>query len=260
MVANAMIATAAEHFHDSVSLTVYHVASSYRNPTMYKQITEISIRYFKMRYAYSPKTSSTFVHNGYILELLSITFPSQFGDKYQHHNRKFKMAMRQVEIYEPYLLFKGIFEDRNLETLRIKNEAKEMNDLPRFSSKCIDWEDYFTNTHIPGLVTHYTTKNIKMTYINSMVDLKAFKTIWKIKCMMLVATLRRLYCRPNLHGSLKRHDNYEISILILLSVACSIPTPVSYGGFSWLGSAVNTEPAYRGGLVRWFIQERFNRS
>ncbi|CAN6871541.1 unnamed protein product [Brassica oleracea] len=69
MVANAMIATAAEHFHDSVSLTVYHVASSYRNPTMYKQITEISIRYFKMRYAYSPKTSSTFVHNGYVPSL-----------------------------------------------------------------------------------------------------------------------------------------------------------------------------------------------
>ncbi|KAG2274486.1 hypothetical protein Bca52824_057041 [Brassica carinata] len=179
MVANAMIATAAEHFHDSGSLTVYHVASSYRNPTMYKQITEISIRYFKKNPLLGrsgmpivPKppvllsTMAMFrLYMGLrfklplqILELLSITFPSQFGDKYQHHNRKFKMAMRQVEIYEPYILFKGIFEDRNLETLRIKNEAKEMNDLPRFSSKCIDWEDYFTNTHIPGLVTHVLNK------------------------------------------------------------------------------------------------------
>ena len=77
MVANAMIATAAEHFHDSGSLTVYHVASSYRNPTMYKQITENSIRYFKKNPLlgrsgmpiYSPKTSSTFVHNGYVPSL-----------------------------------------------------------------------------------------------------------------------------------------------------------------------------------------------
>lgn len=47
MVANAMIATSAEHFHDSGSHTVYHVASSYRNPITYKQINEIIIRYFK---------------------------------------------------------------------------------------------------------------------------------------------------------------------------------------------------------------------
>lgn len=47
MVANAMIATAAEHFHDSGSHTVYHVASSYRNPIIFKQIAELMIRYFK---------------------------------------------------------------------------------------------------------------------------------------------------------------------------------------------------------------------
>ncbi|WZZ31244.1 hypothetical protein YC2023_014645 [Brassica napus] len=50
------------------------------------------------------------------------------------------------------------FEDQNLETLRIKNEAKEMHDLSGFNLKCIDWEDYFMNTHIPGLVTHALNK------------------------------------------------------------------------------------------------------
>ncbi|CDY65772.1 BnaCnng48640D [Brassica napus] len=142
MVANAMIATAAEHFHDSVSMPIVP-----KPPVLLSTMAMFRL-YMGLRFKLPLQ----------ILELLSITFPSQFGDKYQHHNRKFKMAMRQVEIYEPYLLFKGIFEDRNLETLRIKNEAKEMNDLPRFSSKCIDWEDYFTNTHIPGLVTHVLNK------------------------------------------------------------------------------------------------------
>lgn len=179
MVANAMIATAAEHFNDSGSHTVYHVASSYRNPIMYKQITEVSIHYFKkspllgrdgMPIVPKPpvflSTMAMFrLYTGLrfrlplqILGLLSITLPSQFGDKYQCQNRKFKMAMRLVKLYEPYLVFKGIFDDRNLETLRIKNEAKETNDLPGFSPKCIDWEDYFINTHIPGLVTHVLNK------------------------------------------------------------------------------------------------------
>ncbi|KAL0735318.1 hypothetical protein Bca4012_011528 [Brassica carinata] len=179
MVANAMIATAAEHFHDSGSHTVYHVASSYRNPIIYKQIKEISIRYFKKspllgrsgmpivpkaplllstKAMFRLYTSLRFKLPLQVLGLLSITFPSQFGNNYQHHNREFKMAMRLVKLYKPYLLFKGVFDDRNLETLRIKNEAKEMNDLPAFSPKCIDWEDYFINTHIPGLATHVLNK------------------------------------------------------------------------------------------------------
>ncbi|KAF3504430.1 hypothetical protein F2Q69_00044320 [Brassica cretica] len=161
MVANAMIATAAEHFNDSGSHTVYHVASSYRNPIIYKQIANIMNRYFKKSPLLGrsgmpivPKdlvllsTMAMFrLYMGLrfklplqMLGLLSITFPSQFGDKYQHHNREFKMAMRLVKIYEPYLLFKGIFDDKNLETLRIKNEAKERNDIPGFSPKCVDWE------------------------------------------------------------------------------------------------------------------------
>ncbi|KAH0906932.1 hypothetical protein HID58_038759 [Brassica napus] len=179
MVANAMIATSAEHFHDSGSHTVYHVASSYRNPITYKQINEIIIRYFKKspllgrsgmpivpkalvllstKAMFRLYTSLRFKLPLQILGLLSITFPSQFGNTYQHHNRKFKMGMRLVELYEPYLLFKGIFDDRNLETLRIKNGAKETNGIPGFSSKYIDWEDYFINTHIPGLATHLLNK------------------------------------------------------------------------------------------------------
>ncbi|CAH8271865.1 unnamed protein product [Arabidopsis lyrata] len=68
------------------------------------------------------------------------------------------MAMRLVKLYKPYVLFKGIFDDKNLETLRIKNEAKEMEKLFGTNSKCIDWEDYFMNTHIPGLMTHVFKK------------------------------------------------------------------------------------------------------
>ncbi|XP_020878791.1 LOW QUALITY PROTEIN: putative fatty acyl-CoA reductase 7 [Arabidopsis lyrata subsp. lyrata] len=163
MVVNAMIATAAEHFHDSGSHTVYHVGSSNQNPVMYKQIYKIIIRYFMesplvigrngMLIVPNVTTISTmarfrvYTNLCYklpiqILGLLSIIFPSQ-RDQYALHNRKLKMAMRLVKLYKPYVLFKGIFDDKNLETLRIKNEAKEMEKLFGTNSKCIDWEDYF---------------------------------------------------------------------------------------------------------------------
>ncbi|XP_024012428.1 LOW QUALITY PROTEIN: putative fatty acyl-CoA reductase 7 [Eutrema salsugineum] len=174
IVANAMIATAAEHFRDSGSHTVYHVGSSYRNPIMYKQIYEIFTRYFKespllgrngvpivptvtvlsTMARFRLYMSLRFKSPLQLLRLLSIIFPSHFGDKYVHHNRKFKRAMKLVKLYEPYLFFKGIFDDRNLETLRFKNEAKETDKMFGYNPKCIDWEDYLMSTHIPGVIKH----------------------------------------------------------------------------------------------------------
>ncbi|KAL1221442.1 Fatty acyl-CoA reductase 1 [Cardamine amara subsp. amara] len=179
MVVNAMIATAAEHSGDFGSHTIYHVGSSYRNPVMYNQIYKTMIRYFvespllghngKPIIAPNVTTLSTMakfrVYTSLryklpiqILGLLCVICPSQFGDKYEHHNRIFKKAMRLVKLYKPYVLFKGIVDDRNLETLRIKNEAKEMNKLFGSNPKCIDWEDYLMNTHIHGLITHVLKK------------------------------------------------------------------------------------------------------
>lgn len=76
MVANAMIATAAEHFNDSGSHTVYHVASSYQNPIVYKQIYEVSVRYFMESPLLSrsgipivPKATVFFIHYSYVPSL-----------------------------------------------------------------------------------------------------------------------------------------------------------------------------------------------
>ncbi|CAA0404131.1 unnamed protein product [Arabidopsis thaliana] len=177
MVVNAMIAIAADHCHDSGSHTVYHVGSSNQNPVIYKQIYEMMSRYFMksplvgrngMLIVPKVTTISTlarfrvYTNLRYklptqILGLLSVISPSQ-RDKFALHNRKFKMAMRLVKLYKPYVLFKGIFDDKNMETLRIKNEAKDMEKLFGTNPKCIDWEDYFMNTHIPGLMTHVFKK------------------------------------------------------------------------------------------------------
>ncbi|CAI0554723.1 unnamed protein product [Linum tenue] len=69
-------------------------------------------------------------------------------------DRKLKVAMRLVKLYEPYLLFVGIFDDTNLEKLRARGsqngwwDAAEMN----MNAGSIDWSDYIMNVHIPGLI------------------------------------------------------------------------------------------------------------
>ncbi|KAF8084927.1 hypothetical protein N665_0693s0018 [Sinapis alba] len=177
MVANAMIVTAAEHSCESGSHTIYHVGSSYRNPVMYKQIYEILNRFFmespllgrsglpivpnvtilSTMARFRVYTSLRYKLPLQILRLVRLIFPSQLGEKYEVHNCRFNIAMRMVKLYKPYVIFKGIFDDRNLERLRVKNESTEIDNLIG-SIKCIDWEDYFMNIHIRGLVTHVLNK------------------------------------------------------------------------------------------------------
>ncbi|CAN8275643.1 unnamed protein product [Cochlearia groenlandica] len=133
MVVNAMIAAATEHFVPRVA--IFSTLATFR-------------AYTSLRYKLPIE----------MLGLLSIIIPSKFGDEYKHHHRTFKKGMRLVKLYKPYILFNGIFDDRNLETLRTKTEAKMLDKSFGFNPKCIDWEDYFINTHIPGLMTRVFKK------------------------------------------------------------------------------------------------------
>ena len=41
---------------------------------------------------------------------MNIIYPWCQGDNYNDDSRKIKLAMRLVELYQPYLLFKGMYE------------------------------------------------------------------------------------------------------------------------------------------------------
>ncbi|KAL5976377.1 hypothetical protein ACLOJK_020708 [Asimina triloba] len=71
-------------------------------------------------------------------------------------NRKFNYLMRLIQVYEPFVFFKGRFDDKSLERLRlaIKDGNEAPNQMLGFDPKCIDWEDYMMNIHIPGLMRH----------------------------------------------------------------------------------------------------------
>jgi len=50
---------------------------------------------------------SFFLHQ--LLKLVDIIYPSREGDEYKNKNRKIDMVMRLVKLYEPYVLFKGMY-------------------------------------------------------------------------------------------------------------------------------------------------------
>ncbi|CAN7022246.1 unnamed protein product [Brassica rapa subsp. trilocularis] len=131
MVANAMITATATHAGGSGVHMVYHVGSSHQNPVTFGEIHEISVRYFtksplrsrngsliavsKVRLISTMALFSLYMTLRFklplqLLKLIDIIYPWRSGDKYGDKNRKINMVMRLVELYEPYVLFKGIFE------------------------------------------------------------------------------------------------------------------------------------------------------
>ncbi|EOA23870.1 hypothetical protein CARUB_v10017087mg [Capsella rubella] len=181
MVANAMVNAAARHAGKLGSQTVYHVGSSFKNPITFEQVHDLAARYFTKNPLIGRDGSPIIVSKGTILStmaqfsfymtlryklplqmlrLIGIIYPWWDGNKYKDIDRKIKLAMRLVELYRPYVLFKGIFDDSNTELLRLERKEvnKEMNDVFQFDPKTIDWEDYITTIHIPGLITYVLRK------------------------------------------------------------------------------------------------------
>ncbi|VVB04670.1 unnamed protein product [Arabis nemorensis] len=130
MVANAMITAAATHAGGSGVHMVYHVGSSNQNPVTIGEIHEISVRYFtknplrsrngslitvsKVRFISTMAMFSLYMTLRYklplqLLRLIDIISPWRNGDIYGDKNHKIKLVMRLVELYEPYVLFKGMY-------------------------------------------------------------------------------------------------------------------------------------------------------
>lgn len=99
--------------------------------------------------------------------------------------KKISKAIRLTELYEPYVFFYGryviiklhyslyifsrnsnniilmlsiylfySFDEVNAEKLRLAMKEINMDQVLNFDSRCIKWEDYFMNAHIPGAVKY----------------------------------------------------------------------------------------------------------
>uniref|UniRef100_A0A7N0U7L0 Fatty acyl-CoA reductase n=2 Tax=Kalanchoe fedtschenkoi TaxID=63787 RepID=A0A7N0U7L0_KALFE len=176
MVVNSIIVAMAANASQSCQTTIYQVGSSVKNPVKFTYIQDIGYRYFtshplsdkqgkpvivgKVKVLSTMASFNRYMSIRYMLplkglELVNAAFCQQFRSLHSELDRKVKFVMRLVELYRPYLFFEGIFDDINTEKLRLAakcsyHEADEFC----FDPETIDWEDYFMNIHIPGLVKY----------------------------------------------------------------------------------------------------------
>ncbi|KAK7263381.1 hypothetical protein RJT34_30970 [Clitoria ternatea] len=177
MVVNAILVAMVAHAKHPSSGAIYHVSSStVRRPLRYKNLQDYGFRYFtakpwinkdgkpvKVRKVTVLSNMDSFRRYMFIryllllkgLELANTAFCQYFQGTYLDLNRKIQIVMRLVDLYKPYLFFEAIFDDMNTEKLRMAARSSGVEtDLFYFDPKVIEWEDYFLNIHLPGVVKY----------------------------------------------------------------------------------------------------------
>ncbi|XP_040995478.1 fatty acyl-CoA reductase 3-like [Juglans microcarpa x Juglans regia] len=176
LVVNAMIVAMVAHANQPCDI-IYQVGSSVRNPVRNSILQEMGFRYFSQKPWIDKNGKPVKVSKALVLgdmdsfhrymairyllllkglELANKALCQYFRDKYLRLRRKINFVMRLVELYKPYLFFRGVFDDMNTEKLRmvVRESSGAEADMFYFDPKCIDWDDYFLNIHLPGVVKH----------------------------------------------------------------------------------------------------------
>ncbi|XP_027908879.1 fatty acyl-CoA reductase 3-like [Vigna unguiculata] len=176
MVVNAILVAMLAHAKHPSDDVIYHVGSSVRKPLRYSKLQEVGLRYFtakpwinkdgrpvkvgKVTVLNNMDSFRRYMFIRYLvvlkgLELANTAFCQYFQGTYLDLNRKIQIVMRLVDLYKPYLFFKAAFDDMNTEKLRMAaREGGVERDLFYFDPEVINWDDYFLNIHLPGVVKY----------------------------------------------------------------------------------------------------------
>ncbi|CAJ2654632.1 unnamed protein product [Trifolium pratense] len=177
MVINCVITAIFIHSHKPPKNFIYHVSSSLRNPLKYIDLSNISHNYFKNNPCINQNgkpiiTSKVLVVNSFaafnifmiiryvlllqVLYLVNKICRWSFQDVYDNTSRKFRVHQQLAKLYQPYVFFKSVFDDTNVEILRMATKGLKIeNDELNFDPTRIDWTDYMMNTHIPGFLKYH---------------------------------------------------------------------------------------------------------
>ncbi|URE23006.1 fatty acyl-CoA reductase [Musa troglodytarum] len=175
MVVNAMMATMAARSGQQAEF-IYHMGSSVRNPVTYATLEHCGFRYFlanprvgrdgsvmltkRLRFIKSMVVFRVFMTLRYklpleVMHLVNLLSCGRLARGYNELNRKYKFVMHLVELYKPYAYFDGCFDDLNMERLRMATKKDDAEaKMFGFDPKHIDWEDYFSSIHIPGVMKY----------------------------------------------------------------------------------------------------------
>ncbi|CAK9150535.1 unnamed protein product [Ilex paraguariensis] len=176
MVVNAMIVAMAAHATNQPAMNIYQVGSSVANPLVFTYLQDYGFRYFtknpwinkkgkpvivgKVKVLSTMDSFHRYMTIRYllplkVLQIINTALCQYFQDMYLDLRRKINFVYRLIELYEPYLFFKGVFDDMNTERLRRATTKGDVEtDVFYFDPRCINWEDYFMNTHIHGVVKY----------------------------------------------------------------------------------------------------------
>ncbi|KAL9673937.1 hypothetical protein QQ045_030201 [Rhodiola kirilowii] len=175
MVVNSTIVAMATNANNPTQV-IYQVGSSVSHPIKMAALQDMAYRYFtakpwidkngepirvgKVRVLSTMDSFQRYLTVRYLIPLKALDLVNKalcqyFQRVHSDLDRKVKFVMRLIELYKPYLFFKAVFDDLNTEKLRIA--AKDLYkdaDVFYFDPKTVDWEDYFMNKHIPGIVKY----------------------------------------------------------------------------------------------------------
>lgn len=175
MVVNSILAAIVAHGNiESSQEFIYHISSSKRNPLKLVNIPLFLHHYFtknpwidkdgniikvkEITTFNNMDSFRTYISRYYwpllkILELANLlSWYYLIDGTYQNLRRKIDRAIRLSELHRPYLIFLGSFDDVNTERLRMAMKECNMDDVLNFDPRCINWEDYFINIHLPGVM------------------------------------------------------------------------------------------------------------
>lgn len=174
MVVNATLAAMAKHGTEGKpGSSVYQVASSAVNPLVFKDLARMLFDHFnrspyidskgrpihvpKMTLLRSMEDLSSHLWQDAINRsgLTDLADPnSNLSKKLENICRKsVEQAKYLANIYEPYTFYGGRFDNSNTQRL-MECMSKEERWEFGFDVESIDWKDYISNVHIPGLRKH----------------------------------------------------------------------------------------------------------
>ncbi|XP_004490308.1 fatty acyl-CoA reductase 8-like [Cicer arietinum] len=144
MVVNSMIVAMVARSKNLCTNLIYNISSSLRNPINFSDVLDNTYCYF---------TKNPWINkNGKpVLIAKKMALFSTSMDEFDP-NKGSKMESA-IELFRPYTIFEGIFDDQNVENLRMvaKRAIDEGFD---FDPRNINWKNYLMNVYIPGVMKY----------------------------------------------------------------------------------------------------------
>ncbi|KAK0584597.1 hypothetical protein LWI29_015925 [Acer saccharum] len=175
MVVNATLAAVARHGTlQKPGINVYQIASSVVNPLIFQDLARLIYEHYNSSPYLDSKGRPINVPSMKLFSSMEDFSEQLWRDAIQRSglspmasnsngklSQKLEVICRKsveqakylAKIYEPYTFYSGRFDNSNTERLMEMMSEEEKNEFG-FDVGSIDWKDYITNVHIPGLKRH----------------------------------------------------------------------------------------------------------